>query len=414
MTTTSTASPPPDADAFAAPGSTSAELLQALKSGKPPQVITASLLTTVSETALFHLLPLLLSSLQLVGECTEDPQEFTTVLQAFRRRLLCNRVLKLRFLLHTKHPAFKAYWNVATEYNDNCYDAAAADEGEQDVDDSDLGSRAIEIREFSDDDPDTGTTDEGPIVAEDETAEDDETVEDDVDTEIADGNDELIAEKAFNRKCVKQVVMRIPVDTVDDQSVTFWREDVYAGDVEDGHQYSCGAVANPFFRGDGIDIDEEGHSLGELGPSASIGETVTVRKVFSSIARPKIVAISAQSANDAAEDSDTTDVPPGVLVKTGDNLMQDLGVEQMFQLFNQIWAQDDFINEQFEKPPVSVWYDVMPTDIEYGLMQAVGGLQSLKAFSWKAWQEEHGDNEDMISEMVRSAAGSYIATYIMG
>lgn len=375
----------PDADAFAAPDSSSAELLAALFSASPTKALTPALLESSSDAALYHLLPLLLSTLQFVGECTVDRAAFVDLISALRDRVSnADPVLKLRFMLHAAHPSFNAYWRVS-----ELVDPA-------DGDGDDEGDREIIVEDFEEGDPDTQIPD-----AEDEDAGDEEEEEQEIQGNEQEETDEQVDRSIdATRRVVKQVTLSVACSSdLDVPSRDFWQTGVYAADeaseVDVGHEYELPSdtVINPFFRV--IDAPEG---------TPCAGSHVTVRKVFSSIARPKIVTI----------DDDDVSVPPGVLVKKGDNLMQDLGVMHVLQALNAIWAGDDEIAAEFTKPPVAVWYDVLPTDIDAGLMQAVAGLQSLKEFDWNQWAEEAEGDDERVLDTVRTTAGSYIATYIIG
>lgn len=384
----------PDADAFAAPNSSSAELLAALFSASPTKALTPALLESSSDAALYHLLPLLLSTLQFVGECTVDRAAFIDLISALRDRMsTADPVLKLRFMLHAAHPSFNAYWRVSDMVD-------PAGDGDDPDDDDDEGERAITVEDFDEDDPDAqipGIEDDGANEGDDEEREQQEGEQQDE----AAGDEEVDRRIDETRRVVKQVTLSVTCSSeLDVPSRDFWQSGVYAadeaGEVDVGHEYDLPSdtVINPFFRAS---------DAPEGTPCA--GSHVTVRKVFSSIARPKIVTI---------DDDDSVSVPPGVLVKKGDNLMQDLGVMHVLQALNAIWAGDDELTAEFTKPPIAVWYDVLPTGIDTGLMQAVAGLQSLKEFDWNQWADEAEGDDERVLDTVRTAAGSYIATYIIG
>lgn len=147
---------------------------------------------------------------------------------------------------------------------------------------------------------------------------------------------------------------------------------------------------------------------------SAIVSSVVVRKVFSSIAHPMIVELRQPRENGVlTDDEQFVLLPPPVFVKSGDNLMQDLGVQIMFHLFNHMWNTSPLL-KPFGKPPFCVTYEVMPTSTSNGLMQAVTGLRSLKDFNWDEWRNTYSVDKDCIFDMVRSAVGSYIGTCIIG
>lgn len=254
-------------------------------------------------------------------------------------------MLRARFLLHVEHPALASFWSVEN-----------TDE-----------ERDIDLGEFDDDELEMLLADQP----------DDE---------------EFMAEREMGHP-VKQVVLTLPADDVDMATKEFWMTGVHAQDIEEDHVFEVSAIANPLFRAT------------EDGDGGGVGDSVVVRKVFSSIARPIIVQVLA---------GDDDDIDPGLLVKHGDNLLLDLGVQNIFQLLNLTWAEDEDIGAQFGTAPVALWYDVVPTGLDAGLMEAVSGLSSLKDFDWEEWRQEVEGDDDAIMEMVRSAVGGYIATYIVG
>jgi len=159
----------------------------------------------------------------------------------------------------------------------------------------------------------------------------------------------------------------------------------------------------------------------------------TVVKVFSSIARPMIVELSnphpearvrnmgvptaAQLAEDAA--AENADLPshevssPNVIVKKGDNLLQDMSMEIMFRCFNSIWQRSPRFSSP-ETTPYAYCYEVIPTGPRVGFMEAVTSLESLRDFDWDRWATRIKAHPGAVQNMVRSAAGAYVAAYVLG
>ena len=159
----------------------------------------------------------------------------------------------------------------------------------------------------------------------------------------------------------------------------------------------------------------------------------TVVKVFSSIARPMIVELSnphpearvrnmgvptaAQLAEDAL--AENADLPshevssPNVIVKKGDNLLQDMSMEIMFRCFNSIWQRSARFTSP-ETTPYAYCYEVIPTGPRVGFMEAVTSLESLRDFDWDRWATGIKAHPGALQNMVRSAAGAYVAAYVLG
>lgn len=248
-------------------------------------------------------------------------------------------------------------------------------------------------------------------------------------------------------EAVRRVEIRIPVDTIDLQSFDFWTKGIYLKKPESGFRYHFCSVVHPlsgvgasqppvfgestFQNSTAIEstrfhvLENVGETLRqeeeEVGSTENLTETdeivqsVVVKKVFSSLAQPMIVELQKPFEDgDVADDNQYMTVQPSVLVKSGDNLMQDLGVQIMFRCFNHLWEYESDIQSKHGVIPVCVGYDVFPTSAANGFMEAVTDLNSLKDFDWKSWQIRHGGCERSRNEMLRSAVGSYIGTYILG
>lgn len=249
---------------------------------------------------------------------------------------------------------------------------------------------------------------------------------------------------------IKHIAVQMPMDMVDLQSLEFWTNSVYVRQVENGYRYGYRAIVHPLYclgmdpdvemdfsvindkankalDGDLVDPETNNDSNSD-GPSsvesqnvlnlqddgAVVGSAI-VRKVFASIARPMIVQLRVPIENaDLEEDEHHVVMNPAVLVKEGDNLMQDLGVECMFQCFNHIWECTPSLFKTYNMVPLSVSYEVFPTSSSQGFMEAVTGLVSLKEYDWAAWRDKHGADSDRVKEMLRSTAGAYVGAYVVG
>lgn len=262
---------------------------------------------------------------------------------------------------------------------------------------------------------------------------------------------------------IRRVEFRIPMDMVDFQSLDFWTKAVYTKKAEEGYHYDFRAVAHPFYSvglaqglhelkiinsdngasDDDFEVsansgeesnDDSGssdctsistpttsypivrdHGIVDWMQQSAIISSIVVLKVFSSLAHPKIIELRKPLEGGVLTSEDQfVSLLPHLFVKTGDNLMQDLGVQLMFRIFNHVWNASSHSTQPYRKPPYCVTYEVMPTSASDGLMQAVTGLTSLKDFDWKLWAEKFGADEDRITDMLRSAVGSYIGTYTLG
>lgn len=411
----------PDADVLAC---ASSELLESMTSGDLSATMTPELLLRLPSSALYHQLPLLLSALQAFGElCGEDRESFIDTLAAFRSRLCSSAPLLTRFLTHVAHPSYATYWVVDTIEADD----AGEDGSGFPTRDGALSTRGIHINDGGENQPEEVVQDDG----------DDENVAEETggEQDISDSQDEPLVEEdeAFVRtrraitaarssRAVRQVVLTLPVDNASEYSRTFWTEIVHgagsdgADEVQEEHQFQVeenGGVYNPFLapvvdESKDDEADGDNQVFGDQSPGDNVGNVVIVRKVFSSIARPFLVTVH-PSSEDAP-------IGPSVLVKAGDDLTQDMAVSLLFQALNCIWASDSELSGAISEDlrPIAGWYDVAPTAVTRGIMRGVAGLKSLSEHDWKEWTERAGDDRETACAMARSAAGGYVATYIVG
>lgn len=271
----------------------------------------------------------------------------------------------------------------------------------------------------------------------------------------ADGNEIGCWEKV--KKCdyakISQIEIQLAMDMIDLQSYGFWTESVYVKGVTKGYRYGFRTITHPLHCSsssakpqleppgssvdtnstDQISLDQESlddstteelnlspaqqsmDDINRIQENAAVVGSVVVKKVFSSIARPMIIDLQIPLENmDLTDDDAYLSQKPGVLVKEGDNLMQDLGVEIMFQCFNHVWAHSSMFAGKESDVPFSYSYEVFPTSPSRGFMQAVTGLTSLKEYNWHDWRERHGSNPARVNDMLRSTVGAYVATYVCG
>ncbi|CAN8065753.1 unnamed protein product [Agarophyton chilense] len=254
---------------------------------------------------------------------------------------------------------------------------------------------------------------------------------------------------------IKQIEVQLPMDMVDLQSFEFWTNTAYVRDVDKGYRYGYRAITHPLYCGglnplanldfpkdisedvsasDNVSTASFGSSsldfasdqlptksaisiaeINDIRQDSSVIGSVVVRKVFSSIARPMIVELRVPMENaDLEEDEQHIILPPGILIKEGDNLMQDLGVQVMFQVFNHIWQSSPLTKPKYTKPPFSFCYEVFPTNPTQGFMEAMTGLIPLKDFDWANWSNRFGLDPARVDDILRSTVGSYIGAYICG
>eukprot|EP00567_Pseudictyota_dubia_P010285 CAMPEP_0197437794 /NCGR_PEP_ID=MMETSP1175-20131217/4947_1 /TAXON_ID=1003142 /ORGANISM="Triceratium dubium, Strain CCMP147" /LENGTH=689 /DNA_ID=CAMNT_0042967405 /DNA_START=13 /DNA_END=2082 /DNA_ORIENTATION=- len=199
-------------------------------------------------------------------------------------------------------------------------------------------------------------------------------------------------------------------DVVDMQSLTFWQNALFANTLVEGSDFGTYSVVHPMAT-----IDSgAGHGNSRGG---RVVHRVDVKKVFNSMAKPGIIALSSYPTGAVLMPQDrdgAVEVLPRMIAKTGDNLLQDLSVSISFRIMNHIWNTDARFGGTEGKAPLSFAYDVLPTGPRVGLLEVVSGLSSLNDYDWVSWTAKYASNKKALDSMVRSAAGCSIAQYILG
>lgn len=148
-------------------------------------------------------------------------------------------------------------------------------------------------------------------------------------------------------------------------------------------------------RYSGLDImdpmhDADGHNL----PLSA----VTVLKVFSSKAKPCLLEL---------HPADSKYPSRRVIFKKGDDLRQDLLVQACFYLFNVLWQHSDL-----DEKPFIHQYRLIPMGPDIGCVEFVQDSESLQTFSFEKMWPKYTEEEK--TTLLRSAAGSYVAGWVMG
>eukprot|EP01090_Pellita_catalonica_P000039 TRINITY_DN10031_c0_g1_i1.p1 TRINITY_DN10031_c0_g1~~TRINITY_DN10031_c0_g1_i1.p1 ORF type:complete len:889 (+),score=150.82 TRINITY_DN10031_c0_g1_i1:258-2669(+) len=260
---------------------------------------------------------------------------------------------------------------------------------------------------------------------------------------------EIAANEGETFDSVDSVEITIPVDNLDLQGVTFYStklmnvnksESVSLHYTEAPHlfvmqsHHRCNG--RPQEENEDVSPSEYMHLIktkkkAEKTEAKWRVNTFTVEKVFSSIASPVLLSLHAfpegtkvkwvdycgAGTTTTATNSqiNTTEIKPRVIAKMGDNLLQDLGCETIFKLFNLLWEEEKVSGTMFRSVPDYPWvftYEVAPTGDKRGLLEFVPGIEPLKAFDWNEWSKTVND-KDAIT-MANSAAGSHIAAYVVG
>lgn len=316
--------------------------------------VSADVLNKASNEAIYRLLPLLMISAEIIGEnCTmEQRDELKKLLEKFREVISRHRWTKLRFLLLANCPCFKTFWNIVPTYVHNAYKDSVVDPG------------FFEPEQV--------------------------------------GRDGL---ESVPTGSVRRINFSISVDVTDIQSVEFWSQTAHKKDIDSGYAFPFTSVIHPFYPLSGASLNNE----------EAVAESVKVLKVFSSIAHPKLVQLRRPKDQSLISDSENyTTLNPLIMVKAGDNLMQDSGVMLTFRAMNSIWENDSELVEKYGGAPYVKPYECIPTSSGRGLIEGLSEITSLNDFAWKEWAEENSEDSESRTQMLRTSVGAYIANYIIG
>lgn len=224
-----------------------------------------------------------------------------------------------------------------------------------------------------------------------------------------------------------EIQTTVYVDQMDLQSLSFWKNVIWMKPLEQDTDFGMIQVIHPLkaitstHLKDMDAVTASAAVLESVDNAGVAGNRVYVNKVFTSVARPGIVSvqIAPEESEVEIEEEDFIckefkSLDPKLLVKEGDNLMQDMNVELMFRMFNYIWRKDKQSFPDPDKVPFSYVYDVMPTGLVKGIMEVLTNVNPLNHYKWDEWAKEYGQKPEVRDLMLRSAAGSYVAAYVIG
>ncbi len=124
---------------------------------------------------------------------------------------------------------------------------------------------------------------------------------------------------------------------------------------------------------------------------------VTVKKVFSSKAKPLLLEMKYKNADKK---------PNFFIFKKGDDLRQDLLVQVMFFVFNTLWK-----NSNMPSIPFIYQYKIIPMGFDIGAVEFVQPCESLQTFDWTKIKTLSPEEK---RTLFCSAAGSYVAGWVLG
>ena len=129
---------------------------------------------------------------------------------------------------------------------------------------------------------------------------------------------------------------------------------------------------------------------------------IIINKIFKSNAKPILItSYERQSQRKYREIS-------SFIIKYGDDLRLDCGTMHMFRFFNSIWSEEGIFYDGYNIK--CLLYGVIPMGTDFGAIEFIKGVKALRNAS-----DYFGKfNTSNIKNLVASAAGSYIASFILG
>lgn len=214
---------------------------------------------------------------------------------------------------------------------------------------------------------------------------------------------------------ISRIDVSFGLDVVDLQSINFWRNSLWdKSPLVEGSDFGTVAVVHPMVTSSSS-VDHPTTSCGGY-----IVHNVAVKKVFSSMAKPAFLSLTAYDPGASISISSSSpgvaavEIQPRVIAKKGDNLLNDMSVELMFRIFTHVWRQDDTRFGGASRAPFSYSYDVLPCGRRVGLLEVLTGLESLNDFDWTSWVAKYSKDDKVLDSICRSAAGCSIATFVLG
>merc|ERR1711971_949976 len=130
---------------------------------------------------------------------------------------------------------------------------------------------------------------------------------------------------------------------------------------------------------------------------------IDIRKVMPTASKPLLIDLFVANRRDNFEYCSST-----AILKQGDDLRRDMAVLHVFRLMNRIWR--DAKLEYTSNPVNALTYKCVPMAGEFGLIELVQGCKPLRLVS--ALEDTISIGQQLT--LVASAAGSYMAAYVMG
>eukprot|EP01083_Nonionella_stella_P300451 1025801_1 len=130
---------------------------------------------------------------------------------------------------------------------------------------------------------------------------------------------------------------------------------------------------------------------------------IEMRKVIASASKPYLIDLYVSNRRDNFEYLSCT-----VILKKGDDLRRDCATLNVFRLMNKVWREKGL---EFTNVPVNAFtYKCVAMSADFGVIELIEGCKPLRLVSALEDTITMGQQFNLIA----SAAGSYVASYVMG
>jgi len=151
-------------------------------------------------------------------------------------------------------------------------------------------------------------------------------------------------------------------------------------------------------------ISKEQNIYDPVSPTNGVISQIRVIKVMSSKTQPLLLEVYTKRRGRDEKLSST------MFLKYGDDMRQDAAVMHIFRMMNYFWSNS---HATFRGCDIHAFtYQVLPIDPQVGIIECVQNVKTLQYIS--EYKEEFEGNDAILNRMCATAAGSYIASYILG
>ena len=137
-------------------------------------------------------------------------------------------------------------------------------------------------------------------------------------------------------------------------------------------------------------------------------QQLEVKKIFTSNAKPYLLDCYVHDINSIND----VKLSSSFILKQGDDLRKDAAVLKMFEFMNHLWEHANL--KYIESNVKSLTYKCIPMGPDIGIIELIPGCIELNKISQLKTKLSGPQNIKFYNNLVATAAGAYIAAYVMG